>query len=142
MRTQVLGVAGLAAVLLTGLAAAAGEAGKKGPETSTSTYYVGDFIAAPGDGEKPFREEDVEKRLQETEVALSPMIKLITTTTARGTWKTDGAAAGKAVGSITPFPKSHSLIVRQTEEGHREVQDLLRGLRELPAFKRPAEENR
>jgi hypothetical protein len=80
---------------------------------------------------------------------MGPLIDLVTTTAARGTWTIrdtqgkdftvtgepvghgPGAARPEKVGLITPFFLSISLIIRQTPEGHAEVDDLLRKLRRL-----------
>jgi hypothetical protein len=129
MKTRALAV-GLTALLLTGVAVNAGGLKEAAGETKVTTYYVGDLIVAHGFDGKP---------LPEAKVDMAPVIKLITTTTARGTWKKDEADAEDAVGSIRPFYLSYSVIVRQTAEGHKEVQNLFRGLRSLPVFQVPVQ---
>jgi RNA polymerase sigma factor (sigma-70 family) len=114
-------------------------------ETYVKTYYVGDLLIsdllprrpAPGtaNGGRP--------RLLE----MSPLIELITSTCAKGTWtiqdetgrpvvivdgrlvETTNGAVTTTVGTITPFRLSISLIVRQIAEVHAEVARLLRNLR-------------
>ena len=89
---------------------------------------------------------------------LIPVIDLITSTVARGTWTVDvgrdqatiingrlvetkdGAATPKTVGVITPFFLSVSLIVRHTAEVHDEVANLLRKLRRLQESWQPPEQ--
>ncbi len=80
---------------------------------------------------------------------IQPLIALITSTVARGTWAIHddhgkditseyrlkgGGKAGdpsRPTGEITPFFLSVSLIIRCTPEVHEEVANLLRGLRRL-----------
>ncbi len=80
---------------------------------------------------------------------MTPVIDLITSTVARGTWTVNdgreqeltitgvpvkpgsGATRSRTVGTITPFFLSISLIVSHTPEVHDEVADLLRKLRRL-----------
>jgi RNA polymerase sigma factor (sigma-70 family) len=107
-------------------------------DTYVRTYYVGDLLRLepiPGGARR--------------RVDMSPLIDLITSTVARGTWRvndsngkevtTSGATAARGpagrrsttVGAITPFYLSVSLIVRHTKEGHEEVANLLRKVRVL-----------
>ena len=88
------------------------------------------------------------------QVDMTPLIQLITTTIAPGTWRVQGgdgqdlsAAYGlgggfggglggdieesRPPGSITPFFLSISLIIRHTAEVHEQIADLLRQLRRL-----------
>ena len=118
-----------------------------GPRTIVKTYYVGDLFIG-----KPARNAggDVAHRRW---VEISPLVDLITSTVARGTWtvhygaelgkdadidrngmvapnRKEDVASGKP-GSITPFFLTISLIVRHTPEAHEDVARLLRGLREF-----------
>jgi type II secretory pathway component GspD/PulD (secretin) len=89
----------------------------------------------------------------ERQVDFQPLIQLIKSSIAPGTWSDDhtpldqlggaygqggggggaggGAAEPQGVGSITPFFLNISLIIRQTAEVHEEIVDLLRQLRRL-----------
>ena len=88
-----------------------------------------------------------------TKVDMTPLIQLITTSIAPGTWKLQsdeygglgfgqlggdaglggglGGDVGGQVGTITPFFLNISLIIRHTDEVHEQVDDLLRQLRRL-----------
>ena len=111
------------------------------PETYPVTYYVGDLMGLPKDdlrqalGDKPF----------------DPIVKLITTTVAPGTWVVRDAevhypdgrnvnqkggqvtetrrGGDRPIGSITPFFLSISLIIRHSAETHEQIADFLRNLR-------------
>ena len=89
------------------------------------------------------------------QVDMTPLIQLITTSIAPGTWRVHDASGGDVTaaygmgggfggdagggidtarsrsGSITPFFLSISLIIRHTAEVHDQVADLLRQLRRL-----------
>lgn len=132
MKTRALAAA-LATILLTGVTVGADGPKENAEPTFVKSYYVGDFVAVPRVGQDPNPKPDID---------YLPMIKLIKTTTAHGTWKKDEAAEDESGGSITPFFLSLSLMIRQTDEGHKEVQNLLRGLRDLPPLRRPAKEVR
>ena len=118
-------------------------------------YYIGDLIgekAPPAFVPTPVTEAPA-GAVPPTWVRqlpdVSPVIDLITSTVARGSWVIhDGGAQPatpaddrghrsgqdgrtKPVGSITPFYLSVSLIIRHTPEVHDEVADLLRKLRRL-----------
>lgn len=83
----------------------------------TQTYYVADLIGA-----KPTLEE------------FGAFAESIREIVAPGTWKpAEGAPAEAAgqVGSITPFFLNVSLIVRHDEAAHKQVQTLLRTLRDV-----------
>jgi type II secretory pathway component GspD/PulD (secretin) len=83
----------------------------------------------------------------ERKVEFDPLIRLIKSSIAPGTWSNDhtpfdesmngfgqgfaDGAAEEGVGSITPFFLNISLIIRQTAEVHDEIVDLLRQLRRL-----------
>jgi hypothetical protein len=119
-------------------------------DTFVKTYYVGDLVSLeriPLDNTKP----SVEARanLARRKPDLGPVVELITSTAARGTWtvhdvdgeeltpqgtpgkRAPGGPRSATVGHITPFYLSISLIVRQTKEGHEEVADVLHKLRNL-----------
>ena len=86
-------------------------------------------------------------------VDLTPLVQLVATSVAPGTWQVhDGAGAdvtqayglggafggdaggldvARPIGAITPFFLSISLIIRHTAEVHEQVADLLRQLRRL-----------
>ncbi len=117
-------------------------------ETYVQAYYIGDLISA-----KPILRQTFP--VGETPIAsqpmldVSPVVDLITSTVARGTWtiheeqgkeikpgdlpfkEVPGDARSKTVGQITPFFLSYSLIVRHTKEGHDEVADVLRKMRRV-----------
>jgi RNA polymerase sigma factor (sigma-70 family) len=119
--------------------------GKAAPGTYVKTYYVGDLLGPYSMGKQPSQGDGDTRR----QVDMGPLIDLITTKAARGTWTIrdtqgkefkvtgepvvhgPGAARPETVGRITPFFLSISLIIRQTPEGHEEVADLLRKLRRL-----------
>ncbi|WP_406695077.1 RNA polymerase sigma factor [Singulisphaera sp. Ch08] len=107
-------------------------------ETYPRTYYVGDII-----GTKDHKNAN-----------MVPVIDLITSTVASGTWKINDAIADDQstryktiesqaqitpkipeqitpIGSITPFPLSISIIVRHTPQVHEEVAARLLQLRHL-----------
>ena len=110
--------------------------------TLTKTYYIGDLLSprklrgpvtlANGVGMQP-------------KVDMTPMIDLITSTVAPGTWRAPdeagievssriagrGSVETKEPGSITPFYLSYSLIIRCTPETHDEIAGLMRRLRKL-----------
>ena len=121
--------------------------GEANPELIVKTYYVGDLLLSsrphnrqPGEGG-----DEGSRRW----VDMTPLVDLITSTAAKGTWTVHDAngaeiltrgdgigrtpASGRSarVGHITPFFLSISLIIRQTAEGHDEVADLLRKLRRI-----------
>lgn len=54
----------------------------------------------------------------------APLIEIIVSTIAPETWQTQG---GK--GSISYYPQSPALVVRQSQRVHEEIADLLRALR-------------
>ncbi len=128
---------------------------KPAPQTYVKTYYVGDLIIPVKRGTIPVT---VAKMPAEVKVDLTPVIDLITSTVAKGTWTIrdgrghrmiidgkqvelkDGVATPKTVGAITPFFLSISLIVRHTAEVHDEVADLLRKLRRLQESWQPPEQ--
>ncbi len=128
-----------------------GPARTAGPEhgaiTPASTisrpYYIGDLLLpeppAPSDAAK---KTGIDKPL----VDMAPIIELITSSVAPGTWdvwdssrkRGPRVAANKsAVGSITPFYLSPSLIVRHTAEVHDQVANRLRLLRRIRYLDRP-----
>jgi hypothetical protein len=121
-------------------------------QTITRTYYVGDILqvtrrlragaTSPENGLQP----------AVLAVEMQPLIKLISSTIALGTWQirnqpvtnVEETATGnrtsdregktgrlKPVSTIVPFYLSISLIIKCTPEGHDQVASLLRGLREL-----------
>jgi RNA polymerase sigma factor (sigma-70 family) len=117
-------------------------------ETYVQTYYIGDLVSA-----KPILRQTFP--VGETPIAsqpmldVSPVVDLITSTVARGTWtihdgrETPLTAPGapttpgprdarpQTVGHITPFFLSYSLIIRHTADVHDEVGKLLRKLRRV-----------
>ena len=122
-----------------------------GPQTYVKTYYVGDLIMPPHTPGAIWRAVPQKDRAIANRrwVDMGPLIDLITTTVARGSWSIHDERGkditsehpsrkrGKTVassnpsGAVTPFYLSLSLIVRCTPEVHEEVADLLRGLRRL-----------
>jgi RNA polymerase sigma factor (sigma-70 family) len=128
------------------------EAGRRvGPEpvaTFVKTYYVGDLILAKPIPSATIQAGDTTTTSQPW-VDMSPVVDLITSTVAKGTWtihdgrETEltapgapvtpgpGDARSKTVGRITPFFLSYSLIIRHTADVHDEVANLLRKLRRL-----------
>ena len=112
----------------------------------TRTYYVGDILGVDVTGRDP---ADEEHKL----VNVDPLIKLITSTVAPGTWQTldvSGQATsvlptrGKIPDSraleavrtspgrtITPFYLSLSLIVKGEAEIHEQLAVFMKGLRDL-----------
>jgi RNA polymerase sigma factor (sigma-70 family) len=122
---------------------------RQGEETIVKTYYVGDLLLAasapPMDGKSPDNAKLFDRRM----IDMSPVVDLITSTIARGTWtirdgnghevtpsgepvaREPGVRRPTTVGEITPFFLSVSLIIRHTKETHEEVADLLRKLRRL-----------
>jgi RNA polymerase sigma factor (sigma-70 family) len=109
----------------------------QGQETSVVTYYIGDLIV-------PARRAGVGvETAGPRRVDMTPVIELLTSSVAPGTWKVNDpqgnalvhAKAGTpAVGSITPFFLSISLVVRHTREVHDQVANRLRQLRRLQAI--------
>jgi RNA polymerase sigma factor (sigma-70 family) len=109
---------------------------KPRPETVTKTYYVGDLVEAPqlpgaistipvsggpAAGVRPM-------------VNVQPVMDLIASTVAPGTWNVDdgrGPVIVSRTNSMVPFYLSISLIVRCPEEVHDQVANLLRLLRVL-----------
>ncbi len=123
----------------------AGGSARPSEATIVKTYYVGDLLATWSvvlmKTEQGADAESTDQRW----VDMSPVVDLITSTAARGTWTLrDGhgnevapakrgpvGSRSATVGQITPFYLSLSLIVRHTKEGHEEVADVLRKLRRL-----------
>ena len=121
--------------------------GEAHPEWIVKTYYVGDLLLSPGPDNRPPGDGGDEGSRRW--VDMTPLVDLITSTAAKGTWivndgngeeiRTGGVGIELApasdrsarVGRITPFFLSISLIIRHTAEGHEEVADLLRKLRRL-----------
>jgi hypothetical protein len=124
-------------------------------QTITKTYYVGDILevarrlqagtTAPEN--QPQSEPGVRPLID-----MQPLIKLISSTIAPGTWEIrdqlvtnleetatgirasdrEGKTGGvKPMGAIVPFYLSISLIIKCTPEAHDQVASLLRGLRVL-----------
>jgi len=107
----------------------------------TKTYYVGDIVV--GDRAKEFAA--TASMTTQPMVEVTPLIELITSNVAPGTWVVNDEQGGeisfkltgrrqgrtKPVGSITPFFLSISLIIECTSEAHEEIANLLRGLRNL-----------
>ncbi len=122
-----------------------------GPQTHVKTYYVGDLIMPPHTPGAIWRAVPEKDRAVANRrwVDMGPLVNLITTTVARGSWsihneqgkditseyplrdRAKKVASSKPAGAITPFYLSISLIVRCTPEVHEEVANLLRGLRRL-----------
>jgi RNA polymerase sigma factor (sigma-70 family) len=116
------------------------------PAAFAKTYYVGDIIRVQ------LGQEASTKR-ERPELAMNPLIKLITSTVAPGTWRIqnskewqgqfalghkrrlldqdDNTGQTRPRNAIVPFFLSLSVIVRCTPEVHDQVANLLRGLREL-----------
>jgi hypothetical protein len=126
MMTRTLAAVVPTVVLLTGVAVQAeGSLEEARAATSTKVYFVGDLLGLPPGKAIP----------KDAGIDMTPVIQLITSTVARDTWRTsDTAPAVMPVGSITPFFLSQSVIIRHTDEVHKEVGALLRGLRGLPAL--------
>ena len=125
---------------------------KTGPDTYVKTYYVGDLVGTPAPLPQNLAatsNKDGVEGMNRRLVDMSPLVDLITSTVARGTWPIhDGSGkditsehaskgrrkrvvASEPTGAITPFFLSISLIIRCTQDVHDEVADLLRGLRRL-----------
>jgi hypothetical protein len=122
---------GLAAVLLLMLALVVADGLQGGlfsPRTPTSevaTYPVADLVRSPSRSEGGSAAVD-----------MGPLIDIITTTIAPGTWRVEGRPGGKtATGSITPFYANNSLIIRHTPEVQAQVRERLRQLRSLPPLR-------
>jgi hypothetical protein len=123
-------------------------AGPPPAKTYVKTYYVGDLLLLPGEPVPGTANADRPRLLE-----MTPLIELITSTCAKGTWtiqhetgrpgvivddrlvETTNGPVTTTVGTITPFRLSISLIVRQTAEGHDEVARLLRNLRRWLYFR-------
>ena len=128
---------------------------KPGPDTYTKTYYVGDLVGTPASLPQnlaaPSNKAGVvamNRRL----VDMGPLVDLITSTVARGTWRIQdgsgkdisseyplkgrkkGVVPLRPIGTITPFYLSTSLIIRCTQDVHEEVADLLRGAPPAPGL--------
>jgi hypothetical protein len=107
-----------------------------GPQTVTQTYYVGDFVQAPlRPGVRSTTPLSGEPAVgQRAKVNMKPVMDLIASTVAPGTWQIDDVSDqvnGRKMNSIVPFYLSISLIVRCPENVHAQVANLLRGLRVL-----------
>ncbi len=124
-------------------------------QTYPKAYYVGDLILPPGfplpgSNEKSpthdsGRTDGQNGQSNRPRVNMKPLISLITTTIAPGTWQvvdpaanTDNSAgygigveAVKPKGSITPFFLNISLIIRATPEVHKQLETFLGQLRQL-----------
>lgn len=118
-------------------------------DTYVKTYYVGDLLFPGKWPPRAIQKGEGQPRF----VDMQPLIGLITSTVAKGTWTVesgqaerrglivdgrlvetqDGVVVTRTVGQITPFYLSISLIVRHTGEVHDEVAQLLRGLRDVLA---------
>jgi hypothetical protein len=115
----------------------------KPASTITRPYYIGDLILSePPVPSDAARKTGVDKPL----VDMGPMIELITSSVAPGTWDVwdtseklgpRGVANKSAIGSITPFYLSPSLIIRHTAEVHDQVANRLRLLRRIRYLDRP-----
>lgn len=101
--------------------------------TITKTYYVGDLILRPASSTRGAGRVDME-----------PLIELIASTVAPGTWKFKDLSDESALkgniqrlqsvnptGSMTPFYQSLSLIVRHRPEVHDEMANRIRQIRRL-----------
>jgi RNA polymerase sigma factor (sigma-70 family) len=115
---------------------------EQAPKTIAKTYYVGDLISPPL---KPGADG---RLVPPARVDMKPVIDLITSSVAPGTWRTmddqgkdvapPGPNDGKVVGSIKPFDLSLSLIVSHTGEVHKQVANFLRQLRRIKELQDPA----
>jgi RNA polymerase sigma factor (sigma-70 family) len=115
------------------------------PQTNPKVYYIGDLIMPPP---KPQAAPGIDR--DRSNIDMTPVIELITSSIAPGTWKvidSSGNTLGvevknvnrpEAVGTITPFFLSISLIVRHTPEVHDQVANLLRRLRRIAEAQQPA----
>jgi hypothetical protein len=120
-------------------------AAPEGPKTYPMTYYVGDLIGA---ALPPEAEEVRTPTPEKPKGGFAPVIKLITRHVAPGTWKAldnagvdisasyglppgNGGRDDRQIGSITPFFLSISLIVRHTEETHKQIASLLEDVRNV-----------
>jgi len=127
-------------------------AAPEGPETVPKTYYVGDLIglSSPSDSS----EGGSAPTSQRPQHDLVPLIRLIARHVEPGTWKVldntgndisasselaqnNAGGTDRRIGSITPFFLSISLIVRHTEETHKEVASLLEDVRALKIRAKP-----
>lgn len=123
---------------------------KAAQETIVKTYYVGDLLKLAPIEETTTPAEHDRNVVHRRAVDMSPIVRLITATVAKGTWTIDDGVQGQVIGidyrplpvkpypegtrkfgTITPFFLSISLIVRHTPEVHDEVANLLRMLREV-----------
>jgi RNA polymerase sigma factor (sigma-70 family) len=109
---------------------------RDGPKQTTTVarpYYIGDLILPRG---------TVRPQLeQRAQIDMTPLIELIASSVAPGTWKGydkrgkpkqgNGGHDEQETGSITPFYLSVSLIIRHTDEVHAQIADRLRQLRRL-----------
>jgi RNA polymerase sigma factor (sigma-70 family) len=110
-------------------------AAKPGTGIVTQAYYVGDILGVmPPAG---IASASPEAKNQGTyavrpKVDVQPIMHLISSTIAPGTWQIDDAleqARGQKTNRMVPFYLSISLIVKCPEEVHDQVANLLRGLR-------------
>ena len=125
---------------------------KPDPNSYVKTYYVGDLVGAEAplpQNQPTTSNKDGVMVTNRRWVEMRPLVDLITSTVARGTWRIHdgsgkditsehaskgrrkGVVASEPTGAITPFYLSISLIIRCTPDVHEEVADLLRGLRRL-----------
>ena len=107
--------------------------------TISLAYYIGDLVLparpAPSRGVQP----GIDERPQ---VDMTPVIELIASSVAPGTWKGynnrgktkpgEGGHDEPEMGLITPFYLSISLHIRHTAEVHDQLAERLRQLRRLP----------
>ena len=106
------------------------------------TYYVGDLVDA---GNRVFVSPQGTVAILGQVPDVGPLVKLIEQTIAPGTWmigdqqghmvptkvKSRGLVNADAMGSITPFYLSVSLIIDCTGEVHDDLATFFRGLRDL-----------
>jgi hypothetical protein len=101
------------------------------PTTVSRCYYVGDLVLSPAQHAKLAKAGVIKPEFQLCP-DFEPLVNLLTSSVAPGSWRKDGEGGG--VGSMTPFYLSINLIVRTTPEIHDQMAQRLRELRKLPAL--------
>jgi RNA polymerase sigma factor (sigma-70 family) len=100
------------------------------PRTIAKTYAVADLLGM-----------SAQATTQRPQVNMGPLIQLISSTVAPGTWTimnadgmpVEGAELDNHMGSIIPFILSGSLIIRHSAEVHAQVEERLGQIRRLMA---------
>ena len=98
----------------------------KASDYVTKTYYVGDLLQLPANFKPGMHFDPAET----TKIPFGPLMDYILTMVAPETWKGDGTFTDGNIGEMMEYYPNLSLVVRQTEDVHAQIIELLKNLRQ------------